>query len=157
VTVQSSPYRLVTLANGSCSIHSLAEQETFHPVIGPVAEAEALYVRQLKLPERLRAHSGEFVIWDVGLGAAANPLTVLRATRETTCSIRLISFDHVLEPLEFALSHVHALPYLSGYENHLRSLLDDHRVRFFFLRIPRPPRSTQTGFRIVFLLSNDEQ
>ena len=131
MTVQlPAPYRLVTLANGSCSIHSLAECETFHPVIGPVAEAEALYVRQLKLQERLREHSGEFVIWDVGLGAAANPLTVLRATRETSSSIRVISFDHTLEPLEFALSHVHALPYLSGYENHLRFLLDEHRVRF---------------------------
>jgi len=128
--MQAVPYRLVTLANGSCSIHSLAERETFHPVIGPVAEAEALYVRQLRLPERLRQHAGEFVIWDVGLGAAANPLTVLRATREIESAVRLISFDHTLQPLEFALNHVEALPFLSGYERHLRDLLDHHRVSF---------------------------
>ena len=74
-------YKIVKLASGVHSVHSLAERETFHPVIGPVAEAEALYVKQLRLPERLAAHSGEFVIWDVGLGAAANVLTVLRAIR----------------------------------------------------------------------------
>ena len=50
-----------------------------------MAEAEALYVNQLRLRERLADHAGEFVIWDVGLGAAANALTVLRATREIAC------------------------------------------------------------------------
>ena len=50
------PYQLVLLANGSHSVHSVAHGETFHPVIGPVAEAEALYVRQLGLVERLERH-----------------------------------------------------------------------------------------------------
>jgi len=73
-------YRIAKLANGVASVHSLEHKETFHPVVGPVAEAEALYVRQLRLPERMGESDGEFVIWDVGLGAAANVLTVLRAT-----------------------------------------------------------------------------
>ena len=72
-------YKLVQLAGGAYSIRSLAHGETFHPVVGPVAEAESLYVNQLRLRERLQNHVGEFVIWDVGLGAAANALTVLRA------------------------------------------------------------------------------
>ena len=77
-SVQSTAgYRLVKLANGAHSVHSVAHHETFHPVIGPVAEAEALYVRQLRLVERLQRHTGEFVLWDVGLGAAANALTAL--------------------------------------------------------------------------------
>ena len=65
-----SAYKLVRLASGDYSVHSLAHQETFHPVIGPVAEAEALYLKQLRLGDRLKEHKGEFVIWDVGLGAA---------------------------------------------------------------------------------------
>ena len=81
-------YKLVKLVHGAYSVHSLAERETFHPVIGPVAEAEALYVRQLGLVQRLANHAGEFVIWDVGLGAAANVLTVLRAAREISGSVR---------------------------------------------------------------------
>ena len=46
-------YKIVKLAHGGHSVQSLAHQETFHPVIGPVAEAEALYVRQLRLLEYL--------------------------------------------------------------------------------------------------------
>jgi tRNA U34 5-methylaminomethyl-2-thiouridine-forming methyltransferase MnmC len=125
-----SGYQLVRLNNGICSVRSLADAETFHPVVGPVAEAEALYVNQLRLRERLQKHSGEFVIWDVGLGAAANALTVLRATRDIGCQIRLVSFDHTLEPLEFALKHAADLGYFGGYENHLQELIREQRVTF---------------------------
>jgi tRNA U34 5-methylaminomethyl-2-thiouridine-forming methyltransferase MnmC len=126
----SATYKLVQLTNGTQSIHSLAHDETFHPVIGPVAEAEALYVRQLGLADRIRQHEGEFVLWDVGLGAAANPLTVLNATRQLSCRIRLLSFDHTLEPLRFALSHTVSLGYLAGYEPMLTELAQEQQVHF---------------------------
>ncbi len=123
-------YRLVTLAGGAHSVHSVAHRETFHPVIGPVAEAEALYVRQLNLLERLRAQPGEFVVWDVGLGAAANALTVLRAARSLPGRLRMISFDHTLEPLEFALRHADRLGYFGGYDEPLRTLMTRSRATF---------------------------
>src|SRR5271169_2423633 len=79
-TVQlKSRYAIVELQNGVRTVRSLLEAETFHPVIGPAAEAEALYVRQLRLAERVCTSAGEFVIWDVGLGAAANALTAIKA------------------------------------------------------------------------------
>ena len=126
----NSGYKLVQLAGGAHSVHSLAHCETFHPVIGPVAEAEALYVRQLDLPARVQRHAGEFVIWDVGLGAAANALTVLRATRDLPCAIRLVSFDHTLKPLEFALDHAGTLGYFGGYETHLQTLVQTQHASF---------------------------
>ena len=123
-------YKIVKLASGVHSVHSLEYGETFHPVIGPVAEAEALYVRQLSLPERLRRTRGEFVIWDVGLGAASNAVTILRATHEIPSELRIISFDQTLEPLQFALAHTAELDYLQGYEDPLQSLLKTHRNEF---------------------------
>lgn len=123
-------YQIVKLANGAYSVHSFGYGETFHPVIGPMAEAEALYVRQLNLAERLRHQAGEFVIWDVGLGAAANVLAVLRASRAISCSIRIVSFDVTLEPLQFALKHADALGYFTGYEWPLEMLLQRQYVMF---------------------------
>jgi hypothetical protein len=117
-------YRIVTLPNGVCTVHATDPGETFHPVIGPVAEAETLHVRQLRLCERLARHAGEFVVWDVGLGAAANALTVLRATRDIPARIRILSFDRTLEPLRFALDHAVELGYLVGYEPVLRRLVE---------------------------------
>ena len=125
-----SRYQLVRLNNGICSVRSLVDAETFHPVVGPVAEAEALYVNQLRLRERLQHHAGEFVIWDVGLGAAANALTVLRATKDIACNLRLVSFDHTLEPLAFALPHAADLGYFGGYEKRLEELIRGHRIAF---------------------------
>jgi tRNA U34 5-methylaminomethyl-2-thiouridine-forming methyltransferase MnmC len=126
--LNSEHYQLVRLKNGTCSIRSLAEDETFHPVVGPVAEAEALYVKQLRLRQRVQSHEGEFVVWDVGLGAAANAMAVLRATADLACSLRIISFDRTLEPLDFALRHAAELGYLSGYESAARELLDTGRA-----------------------------
>ena len=133
-----SGYKLVKLAAGVHSVHSLAHRETFHPVIGPVAEAEALYVNQLQLLPWLERHNGEFVIWDVGLGAAANALTVLRQSRAAPCHLRLVSFDHTLEPLEFALQNQALLGYIDSYEPQLRELLRSQRVSF-----KDGPRQTQ--------------
>ena len=127
-------YRLVHLRNGACSVRSLAEAETFHPVIGPAREAEALYVRQLRLPERVRETSGEFVIWDVGLGAAANALTAIRLIREglkeKPAQLRLISFDHTTDAAAFALEHGAELGYVAGYESALAELVQNRSVKF---------------------------
>lgn len=136
-------YQLVQLLSGAYSVRSLAAAETFHPVVGPVAEAQALYVNQLQLRERLQQHAGEFVLWDVGLGAAANTLTVLRATRDIASRLRIVSFDHTPEPLEFSLQHTRELGYFGGYENHLQELLRARQVTF-----QDGPQSVDWEFRL---------
>jgi hypothetical protein len=70
------------------------------------------------------------VVWDVGLGAAANALTVLRGTREFSCPIRMLSFDLALDPLRFALENAGALGYFGGYELPLQDLLLQARTGF---------------------------
>jgi len=123
-------YQLVPLAQGGKTLFSCRYGEKMHPGLGPQAEAELLYVRQLKICERLQKHAGEFVIWDVGLGAAANAIAALRATRDLSGRLRLVSFDNTDEPLEFALKNSTALGYMNGYETQAAGLLRDRRVEF---------------------------
>jgi tRNA U34 5-methylaminomethyl-2-thiouridine-forming methyltransferase MnmC len=128
--MQPEGYRVVRLANGTTSIHSDVEDETFHPVIGPAAEARALYVDQLRLAERIGRHEGEFVIWDVGLGAGANVLTVFEATRHLPGVLRVASFDRTPAPLEFALANAAELGYVQAYQAQAAELLKNGRVEF---------------------------
>jgi tRNA U34 5-methylaminomethyl-2-thiouridine-forming methyltransferase MnmC len=123
-------YSIVTLGNGVKSIRSNECDETFHPVIGPAAEAETLYVRQLRLPERMAATEDEFVVWDIGLGAAANAIAALQAATVCPGRLRLVSFDCTAGGLEFALEHRAALGYFGEYEHSVRTLLREHYAAF---------------------------
>jgi len=125
-------YTLVRLRNGAHTVRSAAHGETMHPGLGPAAEGRALYADQVRLEERWREPDGEVVVWDVGLGAAANVVTVLRAVRERALpgSLRIVSFDHGLEPLSFAFANREALGYLDGYESFVTQILAGRRASF---------------------------
>ncbi len=127
-------YDLVQLPNGVKSVRSRGEAETFHPVIGPVEEARLLYVEQLKIAERAQHITAtaqrELVLWDVGLGAAANVLTVLEALKHLRARIRIVSFDHTLEALRFAIANAAELAYPEPYANELSTLAENRTVAF---------------------------
>lgn len=123
-------FEIIQLKNGTFSVRSILHNETFHPVVGPVAEAEALYVGQLRLVDRIASTTGDFIIWDVGLGAAANVISVLRAVRRNKAKLRIISFDCTIEPLEFALKHANRLGYINGYEEPLSALVKQGKTEF---------------------------
>ena len=142
----SNDYQLVQLASGARTLFSSAYGEKLHPGLGPAAEAKLLYVRQLRIVERLQNHSGEFVIWDVGLGAAANAIAALRATHEIAGRLRIISFDNTAEPLEFALQNAAALGYLAGYENQIAGLITVGTAR---CAVRTPQRGVPTKSRCV--------
>ena len=123
-------FKLVSV-RGAYSVHAVAYGETMHPAIGPAAEAEALYVQQLKLRDRIAAHRGEFVVWDIGLGAAANVAALLRCGRNIASTVRIISFDNTIGPLRFAVQNAATLKYLEGYEEVISQLcLGDADVMF---------------------------
>jgi len=122
-SAMNGDYQLATLANGDRTLYSASYGEKMHPGLGPAAEAELLYVRQLNLRERLANSLGEFVIWDIGLGGAANAIAALKALRDVPGKLRLISFDNTAEPLEFALNNAASLGYVQGYEETISKLL----------------------------------
>jgi len=124
----SSEFELVALKNGGSSLRWLGNGETFHPVVGPMSEARTLHVDQQRLVERARCRSESLVVWDVGLGAAANALAVVEAfagrEEEGGGGVDLHSFDRSAAPLGFALEHEEELGYLGGYRAVLEELLE---------------------------------
>jgi queuine tRNA-ribosyltransferase len=84
----------------------------------PLEEAQRLYVEQPDLPAKLRSSTTDpLVIWDVGLGAAANSMAAIRcyeieAERGVVRPLQIISFEKDLDPLRLALRHHHRFTYL---------------------------------------------
>ncbi|MFO1462118.1 MAG: MnmC family methyltransferase [Verrucomicrobiota bacterium] len=131
----SDGYQLVQLRNGTWSVRCLEVAETFHPVVGPEEEAESLYVRQLHLVERFEMHQEAspdlpFVIWDVGLGAGANVLVALRSLLGIRGKLRVLSFDHTLAPIRFALSHASRLGYFGTLQPLVESLASSGSAQY---------------------------
>ncbi|MGK5086789.1 MnmC family methyltransferase [Bdellovibrionota bacterium FG-2] len=123
-------FELVTLKSGIKSLRALDNLETFHPVTGPWIEANELHVEQQRLVDRSANTKGPFVIWDVGLGAAANALAAIEALKNISDSeIEIHSFDKTTRPLEFALQNAAELSYLCGHEETIQLLLASQRVK----------------------------
>ncbi len=125
-----SEFELVILKSGIKSLRALGNMETFHPVTGPWIEANELHVEQQRLVERSKNMDGCFVVWDVGMGAAANALAALEALKTNpSTEIQLHSFDKTTAPIEFALNNAEELGYLRGHEVLIRQLLATKEVR----------------------------
>ena len=140
-------YELRRQPNGSFALYNAELRETMHPHLGPWEEATRLYVAgsgleellagQAPRPKRSRvplpggtaAERREVVVFDVGLGGAANALAAIacraglaRAGRAK--ELVLVSFDRDLEALAFAIGHADQLGYARGHLDALRSVLD---------------------------------
>jgi hypothetical protein len=69
------------------------------------------------------------IIWDVGLGAAANAVAAIEALSQGPGAVELHSFDCTLAPLEFALNHSEQLGYLCPYRDLITKLIRTGRAR----------------------------
>jgi queuine tRNA-ribosyltransferase len=93
-------------------IRDMTSGEVMHPTRDPAEEACSLYVEQSRLLDRL-AHAGlqPLVVWDVGLGAAANAMSAIRAVEDAakppeSRQLTLVSFENDLDSLHLALEHM---------------------------------------------------
>jgi queuine tRNA-ribosyltransferase len=79
-------------------------------------ESCELYVDQSRVLER--ACEKELIIWDVGMGAAANAMATIRALEGAAESekpfqpVRIVSFENDLDSLQLALRHSQKFRYL---------------------------------------------
>jgi hypothetical protein len=127
----SSPqFEIVTTRMGELSIRDNVTQEIMHNPVGPWVEANALYIDQSHMRRRLTEDLlSELVIFDVGLGAAANALAALHCAHGTKNRrpLRLVSFERNLELLEFALANARHFHHFRGFEKAVRAILDKGR------------------------------
>ncbi|MES2705899.1 MAG: tRNA guanosine(34) transglycosylase Tgt [Verrucomicrobiota bacterium] len=117
-------YEVHTAPAGFSSIRHMASGEIMHSHTPPMDEARALYVEQSNLAARVRLHADEspettapLVIWDVGLGAAANAMAALhcweaQAAEGPVRPLHIVSFENDLDSLRLALRHKRHFPYL---------------------------------------------
>jgi tRNA U34 5-methylaminomethyl-2-thiouridine-forming methyltransferase MnmC len=118
-------FEIVTLPSGVHSMRSKENDETFHPVVGPMEEARKLHVIQHQLEERSTCNP--LIVWDVGLGAAANAVALLEAllAGKKHPKAEIHSFDSTLAPLEFALRNTDTLTYLRPWKTLIRQLVEN--------------------------------
>jgi tRNA U34 5-methylaminomethyl-2-thiouridine-forming methyltransferase MnmC len=121
-------FSIINLTGGDKTLRSLVHGETFHPGIGPLAEARLLHVEQQRLLERCQENK-KFVLWDVGFGAAANTIAAFEAVRSVGGSIEIHSFDKSTEAIDFALEHHQELSYLTPHQALLKRLLKEGFVQ----------------------------
>ncbi|MGI8430926.1 MAG: MnmC family methyltransferase [Chthoniobacterales bacterium] len=111
-------YEVHIAHEGFASIRQTTSGEIMHMRTPPMEEARSLYVEQAQLEARLQEASTEaLVIWDVGLGAAANAMAAIECYEAIGLMgpirpMRLISFENDLDSLRLALRHNDGFPYL---------------------------------------------
>ena len=100
-------FEIVTTTSGAPAVLDREVGEVMHPGLGAAAEAEQLYVAQSRLAARLAEGGAPLVLFDVGLGAAANALAAIRCARAAPAGsrrLRIRSFERDLGALALAAS-----------------------------------------------------
>lgn len=119
-------YEVHRAPEGFASIRQISSGEIMHSRTPPMVEAHRLYIEQSDLPARLRLSPEEsaagtpvepLVIWDVGLGAAANAMAAVlcyeaEAAAGPVRPMHIVSFENDLDPLHLAFQHNREFTYL---------------------------------------------
>jgi len=129
VAMEHPIFEIVTTAAGAISIRNKVVNEIMHNPVGPWKEANSLYIDQCRLREKLLASAKHpLVIFDVGLGAAANALAALHCLQNIGKSLsprkmKIVSFERDLDLLRFALSNASQFEHFEGYQEIMKELL----------------------------------
>lgn len=103
----ASDCEVVLTKSGAPAMLDRRTGEVMHPVVGPLVEAERLYLAPSRLVQRLaEPASSPLVLFDVGLGAGSNAALAFRAAHGLQTPARrlsIVSFDRTKSALELAL------------------------------------------------------
>jgi queuine tRNA-ribosyltransferase len=127
---------VVRTAGGEISIRNNVVNEIMHNPVGPWSEANLLYISASGFRNILTEPTDHpLIIYDVGLGAAANALAALTACHEVRASGRpcrpltIVSFENDLSLLEFVISAADRIPYVTTHASTLATLLAERLWR----------------------------
>lgn len=103
-------HEIVRTRSGAMAVRCTEAGEVMHPGVGPLLEAQRLYVEQSRLAERLRGKPGgpPLVLFDVGLGAGSNALAAWAASEAAgsqAARLEIVSFERDVGALALALRH----------------------------------------------------
>jgi queuine tRNA-ribosyltransferase len=112
VSLRLGDYEIHRAWEGFASVRQISSGEIMHSRTDPIEEARQLYVDQSRLADRLQSES--LIVWDVGLGAAANAMAAIECHEKSSTSrpLRIISFENDLDSLRLALANPQNFPYL---------------------------------------------
>lgn len=100
---------IVTTTMGARAIVDHESGEVMHPKVGPLIEAEHLYVAPAALAQRLGATDPRPLrLLDVGLGAGSNAIAAWKTSAARPVEARpleIISLDRTTDALRLALAH----------------------------------------------------
>jgi queuine tRNA-ribosyltransferase len=120
---------VVVTQSGARAMRDRVTGEVMHPVVGPLVEAERLYLSPSRLKSRLSEPGVEpLVLLDVGLGAGSNAALAFQVSESLTDSTRVLvieSFDRSTAALEVALEPQNASAFglVGTVENAARELV----------------------------------
>lgn len=98
--------------------------EPMHSCVGPLEEALGIHVGGSRLPELRHPDGSPIVVWDVGLGAAANAVAALQSRPS---GLALWSFENDVRGARAAIAASDALGYLPPWSEALQTLVDEGR------------------------------
>jgi queuine tRNA-ribosyltransferase len=103
---------VVLTESGAPAMRDRLTGELMHPLVGPLVEAERLYIAPSRLAQRLAERADSpLVLFDVGLGAGSNAAAAWKtaqAAPESGRRLSIVSFDRSRAALELALLPAHA-------------------------------------------------
>ena len=117
-SISLGKYEVHIAHEGFASIRQTTSGEIMHMRTPPMEEARSLYIEQSNLAQRVQSSVAEpLVIWDVGLGAAANAMAAIQCYEEQAKlgpvrPLCLVSFENDLDSLRLALRHDDKFAYL---------------------------------------------
>ncbi len=141
LTPPATQHQIEAFPNGSFSVRNTELNECMHSTIGPWVEAQEIYLAQSNLLHCLATasqvpHAAPWVIYDVGLGIAANSLAVLEHLGQSQTAsaspwidrvspqIEMMSFETDLDGIKRALQRPELFPFLERNQEIVKTLLE---------------------------------